>query len=144
MENIDHDISDNVKAGILNRSLPENLRFINVFQYKNNWSQLCDYVKNLIPDIVFSNMKESVVKEETNRQIFSATSIFKIKIKVIKSKHTLSTKKQKHNQKKGMEDATTAVNLVVIQRNVGTIRKIIETRNFLAKGTNSNGINTQK
>jgi len=32
MENIDHGINDNIKAGILNRSLPENLRIINVFR----------------------------------------------------------------------------------------------------------------
>jgi len=35
LENIDYELSDPIKAGILNRSLPENLRFINVFQYKN-------------------------------------------------------------------------------------------------------------
>ena len=38
-ENIDHDIEDSIKAGILNRALPENLRFINVFQYKDNWGE---------------------------------------------------------------------------------------------------------
>ena len=40
LENLDHDISDNIKAGILNRSLPENLRFINVFQYKDDWNKI--------------------------------------------------------------------------------------------------------
>jgi len=39
-----------------------------------------------------------------------------------------------------MEDATTVVNSVIIQRNVGIIRKIIKTRNFLAKDTNPNRI----
>ena len=59
LENIDYELTDTVKAGILNRSLPENLRFINVFQYKNNWKRLCDYVKDVIPDIIFSNTKET-------------------------------------------------------------------------------------
>jgi len=35
-ESIDHDIDDSIKAGILKRALPDNLRFINVFHYKNN------------------------------------------------------------------------------------------------------------
>jgi len=50
------------KAGLLNRALPENLRFINVFQNKNDLEKLCEYVKKkkiVLPDIVFSNMKES-------------------------------------------------------------------------------------
>jgi len=32
LERIDSDINDNIKVGILNRALPENIRFINVFQ----------------------------------------------------------------------------------------------------------------
>jgi len=36
LENIYYVLSDSVKAGILNRSLPKILRFINVFQYKND------------------------------------------------------------------------------------------------------------
>ena len=74
LENVDHDISDNVKAGILNRALPDNLRFINVFQFKNNWPKLCEYIKNVIPDIVFSNMRESITRDENNKQIFSTTA----------------------------------------------------------------------
>jgi len=74
LENVDHDISDNVKAGILNRALPDNLRFINVFQFKNNWPKLCEYIKNVISDIVFSNMRESITRDENNKQIFSTTS----------------------------------------------------------------------
>ena len=70
LENIDHDIGNNVKAGILNRCLPDNLRFINVFQYKNDWDQLCTYVKNVIPDIVFSNLKETNNLEESQKQVF--------------------------------------------------------------------------
>ena len=52
-ELIDNDISDPSMSGILNRSLPENLRWINVFQFKNDWNKLCEYVKNVIPDIIF-------------------------------------------------------------------------------------------
>jgi len=70
LENIDHDIGNNVKAGILNRCLPDNLRFINVFQFKNDWDQLCTYVKNVIPDIVFSNIKETNNLEESQKKYF--------------------------------------------------------------------------
>ena len=59
LERIDNDMSDSTKVGILNRSLPDNLRFINVFQYKDNWTKCCKYVKNIVPEIIFSNLKES-------------------------------------------------------------------------------------
>jgi hypothetical protein len=71
-ENIDHDIEDSIKAGILNRALPENLRFINVFQYKDNWGRLSNYVKDVIPDIIFSNMKEHTKIEDSQKHIFLA------------------------------------------------------------------------
>jgi len=74
LENLDHDLSDSSKAGILNRTLPENLRFINVFQYKEDWNKLCTYVKNVIPEIIFSNMKETMKLEETNNQLFAIKS----------------------------------------------------------------------
>ncbi|KAG4083508.1 hypothetical protein H8356DRAFT_1381017 [Neocallimastix lanati (nom. inval.)] len=60
-ESIDHDIEDSIKAGILNRALPENLRFINV---------LSNYVKDVIPDIKFSNMKEHTKIENSQKHIF--------------------------------------------------------------------------
>ena len=69
-ENIDHDIEDSIKAGILNRALPENLRFISVFQYKDNWGRLSNYVKDVIPDIIFSNMKEHTKIEDSQKHIF--------------------------------------------------------------------------
>jgi len=71
-ENIDHDIEDSIKAGILKRELPENLRFINVFQYKDNWGRLSNYVKDVIPDIIFSNMKEHTKIEDSQKHIFLA------------------------------------------------------------------------
>jgi len=89
LENLDHDISDNIKAGILNRSLPENLRFINVFQYKDDWNKLCSYIKNVIPDIIFSNMKESIKQEGSDKQIFH-----------IEQKTRFRTNSKKHNVKR--------------------------------------------
>jgi len=37
LEIIDSDISNNTKVGMLNRALLENIRWINVFQFNNNW-----------------------------------------------------------------------------------------------------------
>eukprot|EP00833_Pecoramyces_ruminatium_P011250 jgi/Orpsp1_1/1185282/evm.model.c7180000093072.1 len=62
LENLNGDIPSSTKAGILNRSLPEELRFINIFQFKDNWDNCCDYVKRVIPDIIFSNKKETLQK----------------------------------------------------------------------------------
>jgi len=50
LEKIDNDLSSNSKVGILSRNLPENLRWINVFQYKDDWNACCTYVKNVIPE----------------------------------------------------------------------------------------------
>jgi hypothetical protein len=41
LEKLDHDVTDNAKVGILNRSLPHELRWINIFQYNNDWSKCC-------------------------------------------------------------------------------------------------------
>ena len=41
---IDSEISDSSKIGILNRCLPENLRWINVFQF-STWNDCSKYVK---------------------------------------------------------------------------------------------------
>jgi len=57
-ESIDHDIDYSIKAGILNRTLPENFRFINEFHYNDNCGRLSIYIKDVIPDIIFSNMKK--------------------------------------------------------------------------------------
>ena len=88
-ESIDYELSDTVKAGILNRSLPENLRYINVFQYKNNRKRLCDSVKDVIPDIIFSNTKETT-KMEDNR-------LFTVESK--EDKRNIN-QKNKYNEKK--------------------------------------------
>jgi len=47
LEKIDNDIESNIKAGILNRSLPEELRWINVFQFKDDWNKCSEYVMNM-------------------------------------------------------------------------------------------------
>ena len=84
-ENIDHDIEDSIKAGILNRALPENLRFINVFQYKDNWGRLSNYVKDVIPDIIFSNMKEHTKIEDSQKHIFLTEQNTKSKNRKVQS-----------------------------------------------------------
>jgi len=58
LEKIDSDLSPSTKIGILNRSLLENIRWINVFQY-SDWEKCCQYVKKVIPEIILSNLKES-------------------------------------------------------------------------------------
>jgi len=65
-EKIDTNMSNSTKVGILNRSLPENIRWINVFQYVDNWKQCCQYVKKVIPEIVFSNFKEQNILNTIN------------------------------------------------------------------------------
>ena len=71
LEKIDEDLSTSTKVGILNRALPENLRFINVFQYNSDWEKCTDYVKNVIPQILLSNLTESnYIKENNNKNIF--------------------------------------------------------------------------
>ena len=57
LEIVDTNMSDKVKVGILNRALPENLRWINVFQFNNEGIKCCNYVKRIIPNILFSNIK---------------------------------------------------------------------------------------
>jgi len=48
LERIDNDdIESSVKVDILNRSLPEELRWINVFQFKNDWNKCSKYGKDV-------------------------------------------------------------------------------------------------
>ena len=71
LEIIDTDISESIKVGILNKALPENLRWINVFQFNNEWIKCCNYVKRIIPDILFSNIKKRKLQEENAKSIFN-------------------------------------------------------------------------
>lgn len=45
-----------------------------MLQYKDNWNKLCNYVKDVIPDIIFSNMKETTNLEEESKQLFLVRS----------------------------------------------------------------------
>ena len=64
-------MTDNEKVGILNIVLLENLRWINVFQFNNVWERCCSFVKRLIEDIAFSNIKERKIQEENLKNIFN-------------------------------------------------------------------------
>jgi len=89
LERIDSDLDSCTKVGILNRSLPENLRWVNVFQFKDDWNKCTDYIKNVIPEIISSNLTES--KESTR-----AKSIFAIQ-KINKSGTTKPNKNSRKN-----------------------------------------------
>lgn len=80
LEQIDNPINDNIKVGILNRSLPEQLRFINIFQFRDNWKDCKKYVLKVIPDIIYSNTKENSIINKENRN-------FEISDSIIKRKH---------------------------------------------------------
>jgi len=56
LEDIDGALSS--KIGILNRFLPPDLRWINVFQF-DDWNKCATYVKRVIPGITLSNLKEN-------------------------------------------------------------------------------------
>ena len=73
LEKIDNDLSINTKIGILNRCLPEDLRWINVFQHKS-WESCCSYVKEIIPNIVLFNLieKNSIQENNNNNVLFNA------------------------------------------------------------------------
>jgi len=88
LEIIDSDISDNTKVGILNRALPENLRWINVFQFNNNWKECCNFLKKIVPDITFSHLKEKKIQEEKSESIFHLHSYPKSKIRDKKRKYS--------------------------------------------------------
>jgi len=81
LEIIDTNITDNEKVGILNRVLLENLRWINVFQFNNDRERCCSYVKRLIPDIAFSNIKEIKIQEENPKNTINAQINYKNKLK---------------------------------------------------------------
>eukprot|EP00833_Pecoramyces_ruminatium_P007745 jgi/Orpsp1_1/1181777/evm.model.c7180000078571.1 len=71
LEYIDTSIPDDMKVGILNRALPDNLRFINVFQFREDWQRCQDYVLKVIPDIIFSNTKENKISVERQDSIIA-------------------------------------------------------------------------
>jgi len=58
-------------VGILNRSLPKELHWINVFQFKNNWNKCSEYDKDVLPEIIFLNLKEYINNNQNNKNKFS-------------------------------------------------------------------------
>jgi len=88
LEIIDSDISDNTKVGIPHCALPENLRWINVFQFSNNLKECCNYLKRIVPDITFSHLKEKKIQEEKSENIFHLRSYPKSKIRDKKRKYS--------------------------------------------------------
>ena len=92
LEKIDNDILQSTKIGKLKRWLPENLRFINVFQY-SDWKDCCWYVKKVIPEILLSNTKESNNLSET-----ATTTIFNINKNSNDSNKNKNINKQNSNK----------------------------------------------
>eukprot|EP00833_Pecoramyces_ruminatium_P006369 jgi/Orpsp1_1/1180401/evm.model.c7180000073270.1 len=71
----DGDMSSSIKVGTLNRALPENLRYINVFQYTNDWKECSNYVKKVIPEIITSNnIETNNIKNNNTKNIFYTES----------------------------------------------------------------------
>eukprot|EP00833_Pecoramyces_ruminatium_P001026 jgi/Orpsp1_1/1175058/evm.model.c7180000052477.2 len=74
LENIDSKIKDESKVEILNRALPEELRFINVFTHKKSWKKCCKYVCDVILPILLSRMKEDLTGNNLQENIYSDES----------------------------------------------------------------------
>jgi len=58
---------------MLNRSLPENIRWVNVFQFNNDWKAYCSYLERIIPGTVFSKIRENTLTEN-QQNIFNVTT----------------------------------------------------------------------
>eukprot|EP00833_Pecoramyces_ruminatium_P007340 jgi/Orpsp1_1/1181372/evm.model.c7180000076991.1 len=74
LESLDYKITDDARVGILNRSLPEDLRYINVFQFKDNWNTCINYVTKVIPEILYSNKKEGKMKNDNKELLFTGNN----------------------------------------------------------------------
>ena len=85
-EKIDNDIEPSVKADILNRSLPGELRWINLFRFKNDYNKCSEYVKDVLPEIISSNLKEFINNNQNYINIFSVenNNINSYKINLLK------------------------------------------------------------
>jgi len=94
LEKIDTDINDSSKIGILNRCLPENLRWINVFQY-SKWNDCCNYVKRVIREIILSNAKES--NHTCNNQNNILFNINKNKNNINKNQNKIKFERKRKN-----------------------------------------------
>jgi len=103
LEKIDNDLSINTKIGILNRCLPEDLRWINVFQHKS-WESCCSYVKEIIPNIVLSNLKEKIQFRKTT--IMFSSMLKQERARIIE---TIIELKVKEKASKGIVEDVTIV-----------------------------------
>lgn len=74
LEILNYNISDDARVGILNRSLPENLRWINVFQFRDSWEDCYKYVVKVIPDIIYSHRKESQLSNVENKEVLNTST----------------------------------------------------------------------
>jgi len=111
---IDTNMSNSTKVGILNSSLPENIRWINVFQYVDNWKQCCQYVKKVIPEIVFSNFKEQNILNTINDN--NNILLTQNNNKIIR-KNKIKIQKQSYTRNDVMESVTTVERKVIIITN---------------------------
>jgi len=74
LEILNYNIPDDARIGILNRSLPENLRWINVFQFRDSWESCHKYVVKVIPDIIYSQKKESKLLNNQVKEVLNFTT----------------------------------------------------------------------
>jgi len=95
LEKLDYDVIDSAKVRLLNRSLPQELRWVNVFQYNNDWSKCCSYVKNIIPEIIFSNLKGwNLPGNNTCKVVFNLENNISKKKNIKKSKRNFNRKRR--------------------------------------------------
>ena len=76
LEHINKPLSEDAKVGFFNRSLPEELRWINVFQFSENWTLCQNFATKVIPGIIFSNLKEKNINK-TEKSSLNAEKIKK-------------------------------------------------------------------
>ena len=86
LEYINKPLSEESKVGTFNRSLPENLRWINVFQFKDSWLKCREFATKVIPGIIFSNIKEKNNNKTENKSSFSSERIKYNKFKKFNNK----------------------------------------------------------
>jgi len=114
LEIIDSDISDNTKVGIINRALPENLRWINVFQFNNNWKECCNYLKRIVQTLRSLILKKKKFKKKNLKAFFIYINILRVKLEI----------RKENILKERMESAFSAENTATISRIALKIRKL--------------------
>jgi len=101
LEEDDGDISTTSEIGILNRCLPLDLRWVNVFQF-NEWNKCVNYIKKVFPEISLSNLKETNNNTSQNNNLaFSVDKYHKVnQIDKNQSKKHKFHKKQRKKEKR--------------------------------------------